>query len=112
MSEHSHLLIVDDDKRIRELLRSYLVSNGYLISVAASAQQARERMRGIAFDLIILDVMMPGETGLSFLSGLRHENVTTPILMLSALADAADLLCPVDRARRGGIDSLGQLASA
>ena len=90
MSEHPHILIVDDDKRIRELLRSYLMENGYLISLAASAAEARERMRGLAFDLIILDVMMPGETGLSLVASLRSEKSSTPVLMLSALADSSD----------------------
>ncbi len=88
MSERPHILIVDDDKRIRELLRSYLIENNYLVSLAASATEARERMRGLSFDLIILDVMMPGETGLSFISSLRSAKETTPVLMLSALADS------------------------
>ncbi len=90
MSERPHILIVDDDKRIRELLRSYLIENNYLVSLAASATEARERMRGLSFDLIILDVMMPGETGLSFISSLRSAKETTPVLMLSALADSPD----------------------
>ncbi len=87
MTERSHILIVDDDKRIRELLRSYLVENGFMISLAASAADARERMRGVIFDLIILDVMMPGETGLSLARDLRSNAVAIPILMLSALAE-------------------------
>ena len=53
MTEQSHILIVDDDKRIRELLRSYLVENGFMISLAASAADARERMRGVIFDVIV-----------------------------------------------------------
>lgn len=90
MSEQPHILIVDDDKRIRELLRSYLLENGYLISLAASAAEARERMRGLAFDVLILDVMMPGESGLSLVASLRNEKSATPVLMLSALADSSD----------------------
>ncbi len=85
-----HILIVDDDKRIRELLRVYLAENGYMVSLAASAAEARERMRGLSFDLIILDVMMPGETGLSLVASLRHTKEMTPVLMLSALADSPD----------------------
>jgi two-component system, OmpR family, phosphate regulon response regulator OmpR len=85
-----HILIVDDDKRIRELLRSYLTENGYFISLAASAAEARERMRGVIFDVIILDVMMPGESGLSLAASLRGEGGAIPILMLSALADVPD----------------------
>ncbi len=90
MTEQSHILIVDDDKRIRELLRSYLVENGFMISLAASAADARERMRGVIFDVIVLDVMMPGETGLSLASGMRSAGVAVPILMLSALAETQD----------------------
>lgn len=88
--EQAHILIVDDDTRIRELLRSYLAGNGYMISLAASAADARERMRGVIFDLIILDVMMPGETGLSLASGFRSLGLKVPILMLSALAETQD----------------------
>ncbi len=90
MSEHCHVLIIDDDRRIRELLRSYLIDNGYLVSLAATAAEARERMRGVAFDMLILDVMMPGETGLSFVASLREAKEMTPVLMLSALADSPD----------------------
>lgn len=90
MNEQPHILIVDDDKRIRELLRSYLMENGYLVSLAATAAEARERMRGLSFDLLILDVMMPGETGLSLVASLRSANEMTPVLMLSALADSPD----------------------
>lgn len=90
MTEQPHILIVDDDKRIRELLRSYLVDNGFMISLAASAADARERMRGVIFDLIVLDVMMPGETGLSLASDLRSNAVAVPILMLSALSETQD----------------------
>jgi two-component system, OmpR family, phosphate regulon response regulator OmpR len=88
--EQPHILIVDDDMRIRELLRSYLNDNGYLVSLAASASEARERLRGIVFDVIVLDVMMPGEDGISLANGLRAEGDATPILMLSALAEPRD----------------------
>jgi two-component system, OmpR family, phosphate regulon response regulator OmpR len=88
--EQPHILIVDDDMRIRELLRSYLNDNGYLVSLAASASEARERLRGIVFDVIVLDVMMPGEDGISLANGLRAAGTDTPILMLSALAEPRD----------------------
>lgn len=90
MSEAAHILVVDDDRRIRALLETFLVSNGYRVSTAANAIEARERLRGLVFDLIVLDVMMPGESGVSFASGLREQKQDTPILMLSALADGAD----------------------
>jgi two-component system, OmpR family, phosphate regulon response regulator OmpR len=90
LSDKPHILVVDDDTRIRELLRSYLVENGYFISLAANAAEAREKLRGLIFDVIILDVMMPGETGLSLAASLRAEGGGVPILMLSALAEVTD----------------------
>lgn len=63
--EAPHLLVVDDDRRIRTLLSRYLRENGYRISTADNAAAAREKLRGLAFDLIVLDVMMPGESGWS-----------------------------------------------
>jgi two-component system, OmpR family, phosphate regulon response regulator OmpR len=90
VSLNHHILIVDDDKRIRELLTKYLDQHGYRTSAAASAAEARDQMRGIVFDLLILDVMMPGESGTSLASSLRGKGSETPILMLSALADTSD----------------------
>jgi two-component system, OmpR family, phosphate regulon response regulator OmpR len=85
----SHILIVDDDTRIRSLLSQFLKANGYRITTAESAADARKRMEGIAFDLIVLDVMMPGENGFQFAQKLRQTS-TVPILMLTALADIND----------------------
>ena len=85
-----HILVVDDDRRIRELLRDYLQSHGFRVSVAANAREARAAMTGLAFDLIILDIMMPGESGLEFAGALRAAGVDTPVLMLSALAEPED----------------------
>ncbi len=90
MDEASHILVVDDDRRIRELIKSYLMENDFLVTVAGSATEARERMRGLLFDLIVLDIMMPGETGLKFTETLRAGNESIPVLMLSALADTDD----------------------
>jgi two-component system, OmpR family, phosphate regulon response regulator OmpR len=87
MTDRPHILVIDDDKRIRELLREFLVANNYLVSVAGTAAEARERMRGLVFDAMILDVMMPGETGISFAASLERR---TPILMLSALSESQD----------------------
>ena len=81
-----HILIVDDDKRIRDLLAQYLGGHGFRVSTAGDAASARATMRGLTFDLIILDVMMPGETGLEFARSLR-TTLQTPILMLTARAD-------------------------
>jgi two-component system phosphate regulon response regulator OmpR len=84
-----HLLVVDDDERLRALLQRYLSGNGYRVSAAAGAAEARHLMGGMAFDLVILDVMMPGESGLDFAAGLRKTS-TVPILMLTARGDPAD----------------------
>lgn len=84
-----HILIVDDDRRIRDLLGKYLLENGYRISLAKDAQEARNTMKGLQFDLLILDVMMPGESGFEFASDLRG-NSTVPILMLTAKSEPTD----------------------
>jgi two-component system, OmpR family, phosphate regulon response regulator OmpR len=88
--EPQHLLIVDDDRRIRELIKGFLADNGFLISTAASAAEARDQMRGLEFDLIVLDIMMKGETGLEFARALRADGNEVPVLMLSALAETED----------------------
>jgi two-component system, OmpR family, phosphate regulon response regulator OmpR len=85
----NHLLIVDDDTRIRSLLSQFLKSNGYRITTAESAADARHKMEGLSFDLIVLDVMMPGENGFQFAEKLRVTS-SVPILMLTALADIND----------------------
>jgi two-component system phosphate regulon response regulator OmpR len=90
MVDLPHILIIDDDTRIRELLRSFLSQNGFRVSAAADAARAREMMRGMAFDLLVLDVMMPGESGLELTHSLREANNGVPILMLSALAETDD----------------------
>jgi two-component system phosphate regulon response regulator OmpR len=86
----AHILVIDDDRRIRELLKSYLSDNGFRVTVAGDAREARDKMRGLAFDLLVLDVMMPGENGLDLARSLRTSNGSPPILMLSALADPSD----------------------
>ena len=83
----AHLLIVDDDRRIRELLRRYLVAEGYRVTTAGNAAEATTAMRNITFDLIVLDVMMPGEDGFSFATRVRADggaSANVPILMLTA----------------------------
>lgn len=83
----AHLLVVDDDSRIRALLNRYLMEQGFRVTVAAEAGEARRKLEGLDFDLIVMDVMMPGETGLSLTQSLR-EIKQVPILMLTALAEA------------------------
>jgi two-component system phosphate regulon response regulator OmpR len=84
-----HLLIVDDDERIRGLLRTFLQRNGFLVSVARDAAHARSVLSGLEFDLIVLDVMMPGEDGVSLTRALR-EKLQTPILLLTAKGETED----------------------
>jgi two-component system phosphate regulon response regulator OmpR len=84
----AHLLVVDDDRRIRDLLSRFLSNEGYRITTAETAADARARLKGLSFDLIVLDVMMPGESGFDFAKSLR-EFSTVPILMLTA-RDAAE----------------------
>ncbi len=90
MSDQPHILVVDDDRRIRELLQSYLKDNGYRVSLAASGDEARQKLSGIMFDLVVLDIMMPGESGLSLTGHLRQMHPQLPVLLLSALSDTED----------------------
>ena len=87
--EKKHILIVDDDTRICDLLQKFLSKNGYLVSAVHSAEQARQILAGLEFDLIILDVMMPRESGIELTSHLREKN-KTPIILLTAKGDAED----------------------
>lgn len=90
MSDAKHLLIVDDDDRIRDLLKQFLGRQGYQITVASDAAVARKLFQTFSFDLTILDVMMPGEDGLSLLSALREEGHKTPVLLLTARGNSED----------------------
>ncbi|WP_170326221.1 response regulator [Ruegeria arenilitoris] len=84
MSEmDAHLLIVDDDERIRDLLKKFLMRSGFLVTAARDAAHARRVLSGLDFDMIVMDVMMPGEDGVSLTRTLR-ETHTTPILLLTA----------------------------
>jgi two-component system phosphate regulon response regulator OmpR len=81
-----HLLVVDDDSRIRTLLARYLGDHGFRVTAAADAADARRRLKGLAFDLLVVDVMMPGENGLDLTRSLR-ETMNVPILMLTARSE-------------------------
>jgi two-component system phosphate regulon response regulator OmpR len=87
-----HLLVVDDDARLRELLRRYLSENGFRVTVAADAEEARANLASFAFDLIVLDVMMPGESGLDLTLALRgnRRDPRLPVLLLTAMAEPED----------------------
>ena len=84
-----HLLVVDDDARLRELLRRYLSESGFRITTAADAGEARANLASFAFDLVVLDVMMPGESGLALTRALRHEG-RVPVLLLTAMGEPED----------------------
>ena len=85
----AHILVVDDDERIRSLLRRFLMRNGYLVTTARDAAQARRLLAGLDFDLIVLDVMMPGEDGYALTRSLRQSR-TIPILLLTAKGETGD----------------------
>lgn len=90
MSEaDAHLLIVDDDERIRGLLQKFLARHGFFVSAARDAAHAERLLSGLDFDLMVLDVMMPGEDGVSFARRLRETN-QTPILLLTAKGETED----------------------
>lgn len=85
----AHILIVDDDERIRGLLQKFLSRHGYWVTAARDAAHARRLLGGLEFDLLVLDVMMPGEDGYTLTSSLR-ETLTTPILLLTAKGESDD----------------------
>lgn len=89
----AHLLIVDDDRRIRVLLQRYLAEQGYRITLAGSAEEAFACLKNFSFDLIVLDVMMPGQNGFDFAAKLRSDSTDlaqVPILMLTARTETED----------------------
>ena len=82
-----HILVVDDDNRIRELVREYLVKNNFEVTTAKDALDAKKKLEIIKFDILILDIMMPGESGLSLTKEFKKNN-TTPIILLTAKGEA------------------------
>ncbi len=91
-AQGAHILVVDDDQRIRTLLSRYLAREGYVVSAAANTQEASETLRDLDIDLIVLDVMMPGESGVQFAARLRESDEplrSAPILMLTARAETS-----------------------
>ena len=103
-SDKPHILVVDDDTRLRELLKSFLSRNDFRVTTAASAAEARQRLGSLDFDLIVLDVMMPGETGLEFAGELRRTD-DVPILMLTAMVETKDRIAGLEK---GVDDYLGK----
>ena len=95
-AELPHLLVVDDDTRLRALLARYLGGQGHVVTTAASAAEARACMRSLAFDLLVLDIMMPGQNGLDFAKALRAEGSDMPILMLTARSEAEERIAGLE----------------
>ena len=100
----AHLLVVDDDERIRGLLQKFLIRNGFLVSVARDGAQARRLLSGLEFDMIVLDVMMPGIDGISLTRELR-QRMQTPILLLTAKGETASR---IEGFEAGADDYLGK----
>ena len=86
---NAHILVVDDDDGIRELVKKYLSENNFLITTANSAEDAKEKISIIKFDLIVLDIMMPGKSGLEFTSE-NKDNINTPIILLTAKGESSE----------------------
>ena len=91
----THILIVDDDNRLRDLLERYLSENGFRVTTAADAADARARLDGLRFDLIVLDVMMPGESGVELTRALRTSS-DVPILLLTAMVETDDRIAGLE----------------
>ena len=85
----AHILIVDDDDRIRELVKQYLNKNDYLVTTAGSAEEAKDKTNIVKFDIIILDIMMPGQSGLDFISE-NKKKINTPIILLTAKGETSE----------------------
>ena len=104
--ESAHILLVDDDARLRALLSRFLTENGFRVTMAETAAEARDKLRFMDFDLMVLDVMMPGETGLSLTGDLRGERAPTlPILLLTARGAPEDIVAGFEA---GADDYLGK----
>ena len=85
-----HVLLVDDDDRIRSLLQKFLMRNGYLVTTGRNADHARRLLAGLDFDLAVLDVMMPGDDGITLTAELRVDRPALPILLLTARGETSD----------------------
>jgi len=84
-----HVLVVDDDRRLRDLLGRYLTDQGFRVTTAIDAAEARSKLSSVTFDLLVLDIMMPGENGLQLTEHLRQDN-HVPILLLTAMGESED----------------------
>jgi two-component system phosphate regulon response regulator OmpR len=96
MGDEPHLLVVDDDQRIRDLLGRYLSGSGFRVTTAGDASEARAKLASMEFDLLVLDVMMPGENGFALTADLRRTS-RMPILLLTAMAEPEDRISGLER---------------
>ena len=99
ISQQPHVLVVDDDRRLRMLLREFLTENGFLVATAGDAADARGKLRYLDFDALVLDVMMPGESGIDLMRALRSKG-NIPILLLTAMDEVDDRIAGLE----GGAD--------
>ena len=110
-NDRKHLLVVDDDRRLRDLLQRYLSENGFLVTVAKDAAEARLCLEETPFDLIILDIMMPGETGLELTRSIQndpmHTAYSTPILFLTALTESENRIEGLESGGEGLLGTVG-----
>lgn len=90
-----HILVIDDDRRLRQLLQKYLMEQGFLVSTASNAADAEAKLQSLAFDVLVVDVMMPGEDGISFTSRMRRQ-VGVPMLMLTAMNETSDRIAGLE----------------
>ena len=100
----AHILVIDDDTRLRDLLQKYLSDNGYRVTTAANAHEADRKLTVFDFDLLVVDVMMPGQSGLEFTEKLRRDS-TVPILLLTAMGEAENR---IDGFEKGADDYLAK----
>ena len=99
-----HLLVVDDDDRIRDLVKQYLEENSFLVTTANNAEDAKKKLEIVKYDLLILDIMMPGESGLSLTKSIKKNN-NTPIILLTAKGETKDR---IEGLELGADDYLGK----
>ena len=104
MAEQAHILVIDDDDRLRELLRRFLSESGFRITDAANAADAKHLLESLTFDLLIIDVMMPGQNGVDFLHEIRPDN-NVPALFLTAMAETENR---IDGLEAGADDYIGK----
>jgi two-component system phosphate regulon response regulator OmpR len=105
MNGETHVLVVDDDDRLRRLLQRYLAENGFRVTTADNAADARAKMRSVQPDVLVLDVMMPGESGLNLTESMRREKSDLPILLLTARGAPEDRIAGFEA---GADDYLGK----